>query len=232
MYSKSPLIATGLLCLALAACMSMPWKDEPVGQEVNLAFIMQNNLPFLPSLKVDGRSGKFTFGSANARTVIDPKFARAGMNSVQFNERESVRMTGVNADLHGVADAIVGADVFEHHAVTIDYRSGLITYQKEGMHPELMSVFAFSEEPMVNMLIDGQSMSGIVDTASPDTIVLPRGDAKPQRRAAHVQIANADLGMIDVQLADVAKPRIGNRVLSKFLVTIDYGKKRVGLFRM
>jgi hypothetical protein len=44
-------------------------------------------------------------------------------------------------------------------------------------------------------------------------------------------LAGADLGTIDIRLADVSAPRIGNRILSKFLVTIDYGKREAGLWR-
>ena len=40
-----------------------------------------------------------------------------------------------------------------------------------------------------------------------------------------------DFGSIDVRLADVSTPRVGNRLLSKFLVTIDYGQREVGLWR-
>lgn len=232
MYSKSPLIATGLFCtLLLAACVSAPWSDEPVGQEINLNAVVQNNLLVLPSATIDGRHGRFIFGSSELRTVIDPKFAPAATHMLQLTEKESLKVTAVNLELRGVADAIIGSDVFATHAVSIDYHAGLVTYQKDGIHPEGMVVYTFSEEPMVNVLINGIKIAAVVDTASPDTLVLPRGTSEPSRRKVHVQLADSDLGEVDVRLADVAKPRIGNRLLSKFLVSIDYGKKRVGLWR-
>jgi hypothetical protein len=46
-----------------------------------------------------------------------------------------------------------------------------------------------------------------------------------------VSIAGTDFGPTDVRYANVAHPRVGNRLLSRFLVSIDYGKRIVGLWR-
>jgi hypothetical protein len=115
--------------------------------------------------------------------------------------------------------------------VTIDYRAGLLTFQREGIHPELMTVYSYRDAPSINVEVDGRLVPAIVDTSSPDTLILPREVAAVERRSAHIQIADTDLGSVDIKLADVARPRIGNRLLSKFLVTIDYGRRQVGLFR-
>ena len=240
MYSKSPLTATAVTgalamltaTLLLAGCSGLlPWQNEPVGEEVNLVFSLDKNLVVLPSATIDGRPGRFLFGSAEPRSLVDPRFGKSPYHTLQLTEKESLRMASVDIDLHGIADVIVGGDVWGTHAVTLDYRTGILTYQREGMHPELMSLYSFANVPMVNVLIDGRSVAAVVDTASPDTLVLPRGDDKAGRRTARVQIADTDFGTIDVRLADVTTPRIGNRLLSKFLVTIDYGKHRVGLWR-
>src|SRR5205085_1158252 len=82
---------------------------------------------------------------------------------------------------------------------TLDYRTGVLTYQPEGIHPELMSLYSFANEPMVNVLIDGRSVAAVVDTASPDTLVLPRGNDKAARRTARVQIGTTDFGNVDVR---------------------------------
>jgi hypothetical protein len=236
MYSKSSLIATVLTRLAatllLASCSSvLPWHNEPVGEEVNIVFTLEKNVVVLPSATIDGRAGRFLFGSAEPRTLIDPKFSRSTAHTLQLNEKESLRLPSVDVDLQGVADAIIGGDVWGGHAVTLNYRNGILTYQREGIHPELMTVYPFGDEPTVTVLIDGRSVAAVVDTASPDTIILPRGNDKAERRNAHVQVANTDFGMIDIRLANVSIARIGNRILSRFLVTIDYGKRRVGLWR-
>jgi hypothetical protein len=240
MYSKSPSTATAvtvmLAMLLLASCRSvLPWQNEPIGEEVNVVFTLDRNLVVLPSAMLDGRTGHFLFGSAEPRTIFDFKF-RAGQmplasHALQLNEKEVLHTAGAYMDLHGVADAIVGGDVWDGHAVTLDYRAGILTYQREGIHPELMTLFAFDQQPMLNLTVDGRSVSAVVDTASPDTLILPRGSEQAGRRRAHVQLAATDFGMIDVRLADVSVPRIGNRLLSKFLLTIDYGKHRVGLWR-
>jgi len=236
MYLNFRRLATAAaLAIFAAGCTSMlPWHDEPIGQEVNVVFVLRNNLLYLPSATIDKRPGKFLFGSANSRTVLDSRFAGTdtpGQHSLQLNARVTLRVDPVITDLGGVSDGIVGAEVWGTHAVSIDYRAGLLTYQKEGIHPDLMTLFSFTDAPMVNVMVDGRQLSAVVDTASPDTLVLPRGETPAGRRKAHVQIASTDFGGIDVQFADVAAPRIGNRLLSRFLVSIDYGKKQVGLWR-
>jgi hypothetical protein len=238
MYSKTLAIAIATLLLLASCSSTLPWANEPIGEEVNLSFVIRNNLLFLPSATIDGRGGQFLVASADARTALDQQFAaalprspRSAERVLQLNEKESLRFTPVEMDLHKVADGIIGADVWGNRAISIDYTSGLLTYQKEGIHPELMTIFRFAAEPHVNLLVDGKTIPAIVDTASPDTLILPRGSSAAGRTHARIQLAGADLGNLDVKLADVSEPRVGNRILSKFLVTIDYGKREVGLWR-
>ena len=234
MYFKTLRHATcaAVVLFAAACSLRLPWSNEPIGQEINLAFVLKNNLVFLPAATVDHRPGRFLFGSADARTVLDPKFAAAATaHSLEFNERESVRLAPEIADLHGVGDGIIGADVWGGHAVSIDYHAGLLTYQKQGIFPADMTLYSYTDAPMINVIVDGRRTGAIVDTASPDTLVLPRGGAPAGRRSARVQIADIDFGTVDVLLADVSAPRIGNRLLSRFLVSIDYGRRQVGLWR-
>jgi hypothetical protein len=236
MYSKSLLIATLLLC---ASCSyTPPWANEPIGQEVNLSFVVRNNLVFLPSATIDGKTGRFLLSVANARTGLDSSYAAAlppaasrGERTLQLTEKEALTFTPVQLDLHNAADGILGADVWGNRAISIDYASGLLTYQKEGIHPEMMAIFSFTAEPRVAVTVDGKQVDAIVDTASPDTLILPRGSAKAGRTRARVQLAGTDLGNLDIRLADVTEARVGNRILSKYLVTIDYGKREVGLWR-
>jgi hypothetical protein len=238
MYSKTLAIAiaTSLLC-ASCAQTKLPWAKEPIGQEVNLAFVVRNNLLFLSSATIDGRSGRFLAGASEPRTTLDTHFASTlppaakEERSLQLNEKEQLRFSPIELDLHGVADGIIGADVWGNRAVSIDYVSGLLTYQKEGIHPELMTIYHFAGAPQVTVMVDGKAIDAIVDTASPDTLILPRENSAAHRTHARVKLANADFGDLDIALADVAAPRIGNRILSKFLVTIDYGRHEVGLWR-
>src|SRR5258706_15034243 len=107
--------------LRAASSGLLPWHNEPVGEEINLVFTLEKNLVVLPSVTVDGRSGRFLFGSAEPRSLVDPHFANSPSHTLQLNEKESLRMPCAYIDLHGVADVIVGNDVSGAHAVTIDY---------------------------------------------------------------------------------------------------------------
>ena len=196
---------------------------------MNLAFTLERNLIDLPSLRIGGREGRFILGTAARRTAIDPSFSGARRTVVQMGERESRRIEPVSVPLGGVADAIVGADVWGRNSISIDYRSGLVTLQKYPIRPGYMTVFRFEAEPMINLEVDGRLVSAIVDTTSPDTLILP-GSAE-RRGTARVTVAGIDFGAVDVRYDAVSEPRIGNRLLVHFLVTIDYGRRLVGLWR-
>jgi hypothetical protein len=228
MLSKSTARATALVTLIAASCAT-PWHDEPVASEVNLAFTLKGNLIELSSIRIGGQAGRFLLGTAAPRTVVSESFRPRSAGLVILGERESVRVSPAVLPLGGVADAIVGGDVWQNRAVTIDYHSGLVTWQLEGIHAGVLTIYRFPAEPMIEVNIDGTPTAVILDTSSPDTLVIPsrtRG-----RRTARVRIGEVDFGAIDVRLADVSRPRIGNRLLSKFLVTVDYGRNVVGLWR-
>jgi hypothetical protein len=232
MYSKSLLIAT----LMLAACSaSLPWKDEPVGQEVNVAFSIQKNLLVLPSVTIDGRPGRVLLGTAEQRTLLDAHYAPTlppgAPHALRLNQREALQFTPVVTDLHGVGDAIVGADAWGSNSIGVDYRIGILTFSRRGIERAQMAMYRFPAAPSITVSVDGRTMPALVDTASPDTLVLPRGNAAAGRRKAHVVVGGTDFGSIDVLLTDVTEARVGNRVLSKFFVAIDYGRKQVGLWR-
>jgi hypothetical protein len=229
-------MATCAAVLVAASCGAFrsmrPWRTQPEHPEVNLAFTLEKNLVVMQSVSVDGRRGRFLFGSATPQTVFDPKLrAIAGPHALQLSTREAVRFTPASADMHGIADGIIGADVWGNHAVSIDYFAGLVTYQKDGIRPELMTIYPFTAEPAVQLSVDGDTIDAIVDTTSPDTLTLPRSLHATARRKARITLAGADFGEVDVRYADVAEPRIGNRLLSHFLVSIDYGRRIVALWR-
>ena len=231
MYLKTLARATCAAALVFASCsLRLPWSNEPVGDEVNVAFMIKNNLLFLPSVTLDGHPGRFLLGSANPQTVVDSKFAQSA-HSLQLNERQSLPLSPVVDDLHGVGDAIIGADAWGRNAITIDFRAGLLTLQKYCIRADMMTVYTYAEAPMINVIVDGRTIPVVVDTASPDTLTLRSAGTTAGRRSAHVQVAGTDFGNLDVQYADVASPRIGNRLLSRFLVTIDYRRRIVGLWR-
>jgi len=235
MYSKTIRMATCFAALLVASCGTVrsltPWRGEPDHPEVNLAFTLEKNLVVLQSVSVDGRPGRFLFGSATRQTVLDPKRRpTAGTHTLQLSTREAIKFTPAAIDLGGVAEGIIGVDVFRGKSVSIDYYAGLVTYQKEGIHRELMTVFSYAAEPALQLSVGGETITAIVDTTSPDTLVLPR-NGRTQRATQRITMAGVDFGEIDVRYADVASPRVGNRLLSRFLISIDYGRRVVGLWR-
>lgn len=230
MLSKSIARATALvLALLAASCSSvLPWSKEPVGAEVNLAFLLEYNLIRLQTVRINNRPGRFILGSAAPQTVLDPEFADSGTHALQISETQTIRLSPSMLDLQGVADGIIGAEAWRKHAITIDYRKGLVTYQRAGIEPGLMTIYKYTAEPTIYVEVDGEQIPAIVDTTSPDTLVIPR--ATSGRGTVRVRVAGNDFGATDVQYADIRKARIGNRLLSRFLVTIDYGKRVVGLW--
>jgi hypothetical protein len=231
MYSKTIRIATLSAALLAASCGSvLPWSKQPVADEVNLAFTLQNNLVILQSVTVDGRPGRFLFGSATPQTLLDPAVRPVGGAHVaQLSTRDAIPFTPAAASLRGIADGIIGVDIFGKRGVSIDYHAGLVTYQKSGIHRELMTMYRFTAAPAIQVLVDGRAIPAIVDSTSPDTLTLPGSGAR--RGTARVAIAGTDFGATDVGYANVSEAHVGNRLLSKFLVSIDYGAKQVGLFR-
>ena len=230
--SKSQRAATALaLALLTSSCARyLPWRKDIPTPEVNLAFTLERNLVKLQTVRLDNRPGRFLLGTAAPRTVIDPDFTIArSRHALQLNGKETVRVSPHRVDLGGVADGIIGAEPWGGRAITIDYHSGLVTYQKEGIHTGMMTIYRYDGPPAIHVNVDGRNVAAIVDTTSPDTIVLPR--AERGRGTARITIDGAEFGAIDVGYANIAQARVGNRLLSKFMVTIDYGKQLVGLWR-
>lgn len=234
MLRHGALLIAACCSIGVTACASrLPWSNEPIGDEINLSFVLRNNLLFLPSARLNNRSGRFFFASAAPRTIVDARFAAtlgtAPPYSLQIGEKDSLPLSPAVLDLGGTGDAMLGADVGGTKALTIDYHAGLVTYQKSGIHPGLMALFRYEGEPAIDVSIDGVALRAIVDTSNPDTLILPR--ATGGRGRVEVSIAGTSFGSVDVRYANVARARLGNRLLSKFLVTIDYGKHEVGLWR-
>ena len=220
--------AVALMLLTVSCARLLPWRDQPAESELNLAFTIDRNLVELLTVQLDGRPGRFILGSAAPQTVVDPSFANR-IGRVQLSENDSVAITPAISSLGGVADAIIGVEPWRRNAISIDYRVGLVTYQRQGIVPAYMTLYQYQAEPTIRVNVDGTDIAAVVDTTSPDTLTLP-GDAS-RRGVASIRVADTDFGTIDVGYANVTKARVGNRVLSKFLVTIDYGDRVVGLWR-
>lgn len=231
MLSKTLRVATALaLAVLTASCARyLPWRNEPQNEEVNLAFTLDRNLIELPpTLLIDNHPGRFILGTAARQTVLDSAFPAPG-RALKIREHESLPISPVRVNLQGVADAIVGADAWRNQSISIDYRSGLVTYQKSGIERSQMQTFTYRDQPSIWVHVNGQRIAAVVDTSSPDTLVLPAREA--QRGTVQVVVAGVDFGATDVQFANVTRARIGNRLLSRFLISIDYGRRVIGLWR-
>ena len=218
-----------------ASCSAMlPWSRSPEGRanETNVAFTVENNLLFL-NTTINHRTGRFLFGSATPRTIIDRRLfgelGTARTYTLNVNDRKTFAFTPIFLDLGSAADAIIGYDTFAPHAMTIDYRAGLLTLQTEGIYTSMMSVYRFSGAPAIDVEVNGVRMSAVVDTSLPDTIVIP--GATSGRTRAQVVVAGNDFGSVDLRVGGVQQARIGNRLLSKFLISIDYNAGQIGMWR-
>ena len=199
-----------------------------------MVLVVENNLLRLTSVEIEGRSGRYFLASASPVSVFDRGFASTLSGAkprLTINENRALPLSPTTADLRGTGDAFIGVEPWGRHAISIDYRSGLVTYQEAGIHPAYMTLYRFEEEPSITVVVDGKSMPAVIDTASPDTLILPRGKSEAMRKRARVELAGVLFPSIDIYLGDVTRARIGNRLLSKFLVTIDYGRREAGLWR-
>ena len=231
MLSKKLTGATAVLLALLTVSCSrlMPWRDEPAATEVNLAFTLERNLIELQTVRINERPGRFLFASAAPRTILDAGFAGNGPHVLRLTDKETIPISPATLDLRGVAEGIIGVEPWRNRSISIDYRSGLVTFQKYPLQPGFMTIYRYEHEPTIYVNVDGVDVAATVDTMSPDTLTLPAPASR--RGTAHVRVAATDFGVIDIGYADVGKARVGNRLLSKFLVTIDYRSRSVGLWR-
>lgn len=239
MLSKSKVRASAgvLLFLAGAGCSSArrPWNREPAGDEINIGFTLHDNVPFLSSTAIDGRTGRFILATANRLTSVDPAFATAfpagAAVRLTFGQKTGATITPVVLPLTSLADAVIGADAFGRQIVAIDYRRHVVSLQHSPVEREDMAVFTFQGAPQIDATIDGAPARIVVDTSLPDTLVLPARFAHNAPRGnVSLTIGRWRLGSIDVRYADVSEPHAGTRLLARFLVSIDYGRGVIGLW--
>ena len=229
MLSKSGVRATVVAFALCALSCSGLISRRGERTETNLAFSFERNLIELVSVTIDGRPGRFILATASPNVVVDDGFALARRRHVlQLGERNTLPVAVGRQDLHGVADGIIGASGWRRETLSIDYHAGLVTLHRGYVDRGLMTQFRYPGEPAIGIVVDGRNIDAVVDTASPDTVVLP---GSPRRGTVTLSVAGVDFGAIDVQYADVHRARVGNRVLSRFLVSIDYRRRLIGLWQ-
>jgi hypothetical protein len=240
MVSKSSQRTTTLLAalFLLAGCITrLAWSYEKRGK-TNSAFHTEKNVIVMESVTIEHRPGKFIFSTSLPRTAISVPFARSlgapaepRGYSVQFAQKTTAYTVPAMVDLHGVADAILGVDSWAAPIVAIDYRKGLISFDQSVLLRDDMVVSRYEGPPSVAVRVAGQTVRAVVDTASSDTLILPLSYGSAGRGRVPVALGGVEFGSVDVRFADVSDARVGNRLLSKFLVLIDQKRRHVALWR-
>lgn len=223
---------SAVAAFVLASCVS---PTEPVIPEDNVGFHFRTNLPCVRA-EVNGRDATLVVASALPRTAIasslkgERSAARILLSSTLFTH---VRPAALDvADLP--ADGLLGADAFRGRIATIDYFRGLLVISAwPKAQPDAMPWSFSGGPPRVPVVINGRATWAIVDTALPDTAVIPGelvGTSNGSRGTVSLEIAGIRFENLDVAINPVVTPRLGNRVLYRFVVTIDYAHERIGLW--
>jgi hypothetical protein len=145
-------------------------------------------------------------------------------------------------------DVVLGADVFAHARVTVDYAKRTVTFAGSGGAPASAIALTFDNYvPVANVRAASQPLSLAVDTGS-DAAIEVGYDAFAQHRSEFKPGgagAGPDAGVATVRLGSyelpgqfvgssrapepVAQGRLGNSLLDHFIVTFDYAGGRLGL---
>jgi hypothetical protein len=222
-----------LLLLLGGQLACLPWRHE-VSDASTHVFQLENNLPYLRA-SVDDRPVRMILGTASPATILDGALARSfglregGTISLALGNR--VRsVVPDTASMRGVADGIIGADALGE-VITVDYRSQLISL-RPALPPEYVDhfVYAFTGPPAIDLTVDGVLHRAIIDTTLPDSLILPARQWSGSRGNATLAIGD-DRFVIDIASGPVQEARVGNRILSRYLVTIDYPNRRSYLWR-
>ncbi len=208
--------------------------------ETNYVFRLDRNQVVLPTARVEGNGGRFVASTATRTTLLGNHFVASHHLHrlrkpfrVTLGTSHTATVSPNVVDLGDSIDGLVGSDVLGP-VVSFDYRRGLVTVSPvDEMLSKDMQIVRFRELPAVPVGVGAATVVAIVDTAFPDTLVIPVGmlHGVPRGRIeVPVTLAGHSWSHIDVLIADVSEPRIGNRLLSQFLITVDYPNRKIGLW--
>ncbi|MDX1584642.1 MAG: hypothetical protein R3338_13680 [Thermoanaerobaculia bacterium] len=228
---------TNPLPAAILALLAVSCSIGPIDGELNLAFTIDRNQLLLDGVRIGGDPGRFVAATAFDQTLLDTSWASrrslsAGRSTVVvMSEKTTDRVDISLIDLSGEIDALIGRDLLGPVTI-IDYQNQLITRRNHVPEPLSTKPFRWKGKPAHPIVMNGKRTIGIIDTAIPDTIVVPKGlmeGRSCERCSADVEIAGVHFGDLPVTPADIDRIRIGNRVLRHFLVTIDYPRRTASL---
>ena len=233
---SSPAMSRILMTLTLAAAFMSGgcsvFSSQPRTDHV--AFKLRDNLLVIPAT-VGGHSGEFILGTAQSHSTVDSRFPvesqRSGRVPVLLGSHVQLETSVERASMSSVADGILGSGAFADRTLGIDFRRGLITLSRDRVPTEGAAKNRFEGIPAIPISIDGTSFTALIDTTNPDTILLPEAVfGLAGRRPVSLRIGSFDMGTTDARVGPVSDIRIGNRILEKFFVSIDYDRGEVSLW--
>jgi hypothetical protein len=239
MLSVSSLRATAC---ALIVAASLPGCSSPEFER-NVAFRIASNLPVIDT-EFEGHSVSFVIATALPNSVLGGERARAiGFEPSRWRSRvffrnlagTKVAPTVIELPESIPADGLLGADAWRGRTLTLDYRRGLAMLSPPGPIPEGFHSWSFNGPPRISVTLNGIVLPAIVDSAVPDTAIIPEvlldeNAGEGPRRAVDLEIAGVTFDDVDVLTAPTGDIRIGNRLLSRFLVRIDFDHRTVALW--
>lgn len=228
-------LGVGITLLTLPLTGSCVPSIEPRIPEHNVGLFLRSNLACVRA-EVNGLDSTLVVASALQRTAITSSLRgdRAGTRILLSNTLLTrVRSTGLDiAEIP--ADGLLGADAFRGKTATLDYFRGLLIVSDWPKVRTEVTPWSFAGgPPRVPVQINGRATWAIVDTALPDTAIMPEefvGPYSGERATVSMEVGGIRFENLDVAVVPVVAPRIGNRVLARFVVTIDYAHEMIGLW--
>lgn len=229
---QNPALAATLVVIAFACSFGPSRKPE-----LNMAFHFDRNQLVVDRLEIAGHTGRFIIGTAYPSTLVGSEFATrhdlplSGPFRLIFRDVHVRTVDATVTDLGGEMDAIIGADLLSP-VIVIDYRNRLLTRFPEKLAGDADLTHTWTRLPQFPLTINGQRHMGIIDTALPDTLMVPASllrDRQCVRCEVDVELAGVQFDDLSILAADVEEIRIGNRLLEHFLVMIDYRGKTATL---
>ncbi|MEO8216191.1 MAG: hypothetical protein ABI718_03825 [Acidobacteriota bacterium] len=229
-------IASALICALLACSITQcASRGSKVTKERNLAFDFDRNELVLSKASIAGTPGRFLIATALPRSLVDDHFRDIGTGSPTLRLGNHFRTTVNPArfDLENLADGFVGFDVWRRWTIAVDYRNRLITLLTGDTDRSDLTRYEFSGVPTVPVQVGDEVYQAVIDTALPDTLLLPLNlnpSGLPGRARVNITLAGHTFSNVDVAYGPTSSVRVGNRLLSSFLLFINYPGHWVGFW--
>jgi hypothetical protein len=237
MLSVSTLRATAFI---LFIAGTLPACSHPEFER-NVAFRLESNLPVIDA-EIEGRHVSMVIATALPSSVLGGIRAREiGFEQSRWRSRVYFRnLAGtkvapmvIELDENIPADGLLGSDAWRGRTLTLDYRRRVAILNPPGPIPEGFHSWSFKGPPRISVVLNGVVLPAIIDSAIPDTAIIPEALLEAdgaRRRTVDLEVAGVEFDDLDVLTGPTGDIRIGNRVLSQFVVRIDYDHRTVALW--